>query len=144
MLQTLKQFYCDACGRLITHPEHAWVEWLHTDNPLTKEMEFHSYKLVHHIEGSPFTDLDGCYHYKYRTNSNICHWQDFTNDYILYPQARDIREYTEIMRRLTVPYYEEARYYIQQAAPNLDYYHYLNPQLPNSRFFEEIVMRYRE
>lgn len=121
MLKPLSQFVCDTCRQLIEKPEDGWFEWLEGDDG-----KAHSFRIVHNGPSSPRKER-GC---NYRHDTADLMDGDLT-DFIgpnvaaLYrfldagpyhdPKAkylsavRDLREYTEILRRLTLPYYEEAR-----------------------------------
>ena len=132
MLKPLEQFICDRCGQVIEKPGDGWVEWL-----TVKENEFRSYKgkgfkIVHHSPKSPLKSGSrgaSCYHYDRYPNrsdnhleyflgengmvlllSNLDPGEAFTEEESL-PLITDVREYIDFMRRLTIPYYEEARKY---------------------------------
>ena len=120
----LKQWICDTCGELIKKPEEGWFEWLEDHNGA------HSFKIVHHATSSP--KQRGCY--QYDNNPDVCdgHLDSYVGSEklpFLYQfldtgpivgsktrvQQSNIPAFTEILRRLTLPYYEEARIYWSKA-----------------------------
>lgn len=136
MLIPLKQFICDTCGEIIQKPEDGWVEWISVYNESTKKFNTHSYRIVHHQSASPKKESSyyGCYQHDKAKGRCDNHLHHFINDE--YQMANilsfldvgpyhcntfsgtginDIREYVEFVRRLTIPYYEEARIYWQEA-----------------------------
>ena len=139
MLEPLKQFICDKCGQIIEKPEDGWVEWLHREDPLTGRRKNQGFKIVHHSAASPISDGTRrvrCYHYDNRADRSDNHLEYFLGDSglpILYgmidsgpdfvdqkyvPEVASVREYMEFLRRLTLPYYEEARKYWYEAKSN--------------------------
>lgn len=118
MLQPLRHFFCDTCRDVIEAPSHGWVEWLFDKHTGLA----HSFRIVHHKSTSP--RRDGCY--KHLDKS--CHLDEFMQGgmirYLSFldvgryhepeyvgPRVVDVREFVELLRRLTIPYYEEARQY---------------------------------
>ncbi len=114
-LLPLQQFKCDACGQIIARPEVGWVEWLAGPTRGTKA---HGFRIVH--------------------NSNRCQYpssgrvHDIHLTHLLGPDGlaellalvspggrtgnredgvESLEEWSELVRRLQVPYYEEARQY---------------------------------
>jgi hypothetical protein len=129
MLKPLTQFYCDCCGEIIQEPKHGWVEWLTVFDPERGDYIFKGHRIVHHIAYSPRTGRD-CYTYKKHIGRSDIYLTDFLDKQtgiaemlrfidcgpIHEPQFTghylgDLREYIEFIRRLTIPYYEEARLY---------------------------------
>lgn len=119
MLEPLQQFLCDTCRNVILCPSDGWAEWV-TDTDCA-----HSFHIVHHKSASP--RRDGCYQHHDRG----WHLDEFMKDGMIRylgfldvgryhepeyggPRVRDMREFVEFLRRLSVPYYEEARQYWSQ------------------------------
>ena len=126
MLEPLKQWICDSCSQVIESPEQGWLEWLWDQDD---DRKAHGFKIVHHAMYSPRKSTRGCYHY----DDSVRRADDYLNGYVgkdnlpallafldpgeviasTYhgPDLKDMREFVEIIRRLHVPYYEEARLY---------------------------------
>lgn len=121
MLEPLHQYICDYCDELINSTEEGYVEWLSERNEATGRSEYHGFKIVHHKPYSPNKDDGGCYHYTHAAGRMSQHLRDFTGEakmaHILSlidvgsyhdpdfggPRVRDVREYVELVRRLTIP-----------------------------------------
>ncbi len=128
MLTPLEQWYCDNCGEVIQSAREGYLEWLN-------DGKAHSFKIVHHAPASPRRPGGGdCYHYtrhRHRRDINLdsfvgpagmarllsfldvgpIHDPDAEHS----PQVQNMREFAELMRRLTIPYYEEALRYWSRA-----------------------------
>lgn len=130
MLQPLEEYICDYCGKTISSPMFAEIVFNVVSGNTFSTMLFGDYKLVHKRCG---------YHHmkEYHCNAPFDH---FFNCYLLEPYAADIKEFQELMRRLTVPYYEEARIYLRNMEAVAHYYNDLNKHRPNGGYFETIVM----
>ena len=128
MLEPLKQFVCDYCGEIIDSPREGWIEWI-TEYGDDGRRYAYGFKIVHHAVYSPRRPKD-CYHYTDSEGRSDMHLGHVMNmGYLLHfldvgpyhepeylgPSVRDVREFVEIMRRLTTPYYEEARLYWEKA-----------------------------
>src|SRR5215212_9186328 len=136
-LKPLKQWICDHCARVIKRPEDGWVEWL-TDS---ENGRYRGFRIVHHRASSPLRPDGSCDVYpshpdrpKVRAVLDEKYLTSFTDggaiaqllsfldpephDRPAYagPRVADIREWVHLTRRLTVPYYEEARFYLPRAA----------------------------
>lgn len=118
--EPLSKFYCDTCGMLIENPEDVSIEWLEDVNNVGK-IKAKRFRLVHNQASSPKEGIDGCN--KLLANSSSC---DNTLDgFIEYAYAELIEdndtvegaraEFFDLFRRLTLPYYEQARFYARQA-----------------------------
>ncbi len=113
----LKQWICDSCGGIIEKPEDAWFEW-YLDRDTSYETGF---RIVHAGQTScryddrqleqenkspldlPFATVlgpDGLGALLYLTE---------------HTSFADLKEFIDIVRRLHIPYYEEARQYWKQA-----------------------------
>jgi len=136
MLKPLEQFICDSCGEVIEKPEDGWVEWLYEKNEETGFSKNRGFKIVHHSPRSPLnTGIRGvnCYHYNNipnRSDNHLTYFLGVNGLVELYakldpgeafadekelPMVLNLREYVNFMRRLTIPYYEEARKYWSDA-----------------------------
>lgn len=136
MLRPLTQFYCDTCGEIINSPEEGWIEWISKYDEETHSYNTHSFRIVHHYAHSPiaYETNAGCYQHDgeiCRHDSHLHHFlsEDYKMANILKfldigpihdpdykgTSLTDIREYVEIVRRLTIPHYEEARKYWAEA-----------------------------
>ncbi len=109
----LKQWKCDACGRVIEDPEVGWVEWV---GGSTRGTKAHGFRIVH--------NSSRC---QYPSSSRV---HDIHLTHLLGPDGLDrllamltpgwhtgsreegvthLDEWAEVVRRLQIPYYEEAR-----------------------------------
>lgn len=134
MLRPLEQFICDECGDIINTPKEGYVEWESERLPDGREY-CHGFRIVHAYFASPKKDRhgEGCYRY-----GNSEHRLDIDLDFFLRnvhqemfsmldlgiyhdpenhrgSSIQDYREFVDFYKRLTIPYYEEARMYITQA-----------------------------
>jgi hypothetical protein len=48
MLEPLKQFICDTCGRVIAKPEDGWVEWLCSFDESQGKFINKNFRVCHH------------------------------------------------------------------------------------------------
>lgn len=133
MLEPLQKYICDYCGEIINSTEEGYVEWLSERDEKTGRSKYHGFKIVHHRPDSPNKDEGGCYHYTHEPGRQDVHLRHFTGEakmaHILSlidvgpyhdpgfrgPRVRDVREYIDFVRRLTIPYFEEARRYWHRA-----------------------------
>lgn len=136
-LKPLEQWICDECNEVIAKVGDGYVEWLH---PL--DGKAHGFRIIHHAPHSPRRQDDppsersrggNCYRY---TNApgrmdisldsyaganglptllRLVDIGPYHDENYSGPMARDLREWTELFRRLQLPYYEEARLYWQRA-----------------------------
>lgn len=131
MLIPLKQFICDTCGEIIEKPDDGCLEWINTENGMN--IDFH---IVHHSGTSNRRQFlrEGCYKHRNKSghmDERLSYFIDLniTTSYLLNfliignkPDPFegnivlvDINEYAELVRRLTIPYYEETRKYWHEA-----------------------------
>lgn len=134
MLKPLEQFICDTCGDIIEKPSDGMLEWIDYDNDETNSHEVHSFRIVHHSGAS-----------RKRNGSNIScfkhvDWKGSSQDLCdyLHPDNKmarilsfldegihektysgcpitDMKNYVNTVRRLTIPYFEEAILYWDDA-----------------------------
>ncbi|MEE8483079.1 MAG: hypothetical protein V3S46_00645 [Nitrospinota bacterium] len=120
----LKQWICDKCGETIEKPEDGWLEWLQKPHEGP-----HGYKIVHHSKSRG----SSCYHYEQHPERSDMHLNSFLGSDGMVPfisaldvgpyhspkfnnpPLKDMRNFVETLRRLHLPYYEEARLYWRQA-----------------------------
>ncbi len=123
MLEPLKQWICDSCGQVIQSPDDGYVEWLveGDDAPLNLQYGF---KIIHSGEecscySEEDISLNDAPLESFMGNKGHLYLLSFIDVGALlmreYKGARvkNLREFVEFMRRLTVPYYEEARLYFE-------------------------------
>lgn len=134
MLKPLEQFICDTCGEIIKSRNEGIVEWISKTNQTSNNLEIHSHKIVHHFPHSPLTGENRCYQLNDASGQATVQLNNFMNPNNIIarilkpldigplfdkhysgPAITDFRDYVEIIKRLTIPYYEEARLYWQEA-----------------------------
>lgn len=136
MLLPLTEFICDTCRQIIKSPQEGWMEWISLDNPVKGVNEIHSFRIVHQKYYSPLKENSGqgCYQHgnKSGRNDNGLNAVIRNDNGISYLLSlldpgpyhlptyggfaiSDMRNYVETFRRLTIPYYEEARTFWSRA-----------------------------
>ncbi len=133
MLNPLTQFVCDSCGQLIEKPENGYVEWKNELDPVSGSYKTSGYRIAHHSDSSPLKAPQACYLYSRLPGSNSVNLDLFLEflpqqlpffldaGYICNPQrtscpqVADFAEFTDFMRRFTVPYFEQARLFFPKA-----------------------------
>ncbi len=132
MLEPLnKQFICDRCDEIINNPAEGYVEW-------RVDQEGHKayhYKIVHQYTFSNLKEShEGCYFHTWpkadmplsdflgiEGMAELLSFLDggkYHSPGKTHTKVADMREFVEFARRLTLPYYEEARLYLSQAVHN--------------------------
>jgi hypothetical protein len=117
-----KQWVCDNCGEIIEKAKDGWFEYNQDKN-----RRAYGFRIVHHITASPVST--GCY----GPNNNLTMHLDQILGYGLvyglyildrgeipdpagkHPGVQDVREWATLVRRLWVPYYEQARLHFKEA-----------------------------
>ena len=117
----LFQWICDSCGSVIETPEEGWFEWYSEMNSNICT----GFRIVHHdikcqyneqslyaqrliLHDLNLTDILG--------DDGLGYLTDFINDSIDGARKlKSISEITEIIKRVSIPYWEEARQYWKQA-----------------------------
>lgn len=123
MLEPLRQFYCDKCNKLIERPLDGSLEW--SINEVKGRLRLGNFSIVHKYSSSTKSscldsskdnkDLMG---YMGENIGNILSFYDsgeLINPIYEGPRPENLREFTEIAKRLSVPYYEEGRHYLKNA-----------------------------
>ncbi|MFC1972063.1 hypothetical protein ACFLVE_01490 [Chloroflexota bacterium] len=113
----LKQWICDSCGGIIEKPEDGWLEWY------SKESVESNFRIVHHNRSCMYDDLR-----KHNILVSDLNLTDVIGTHGLanslfrielsekgVDKIQDLKEFVEILRRLHVPYWEEARLYWDRA-----------------------------
>lgn len=116
-LNPLQQFICDECQGVIEKVEDGWVEWFDgNENPL------HGFRIVHYSVASPRFEKGGNCYYPETPDVSGLHLKIFTGSdglalLLSYFKRNlaDSNEFAEIIRRLHIPHYEEARHYLERA-----------------------------
>lgn len=132
MLEPLRQFICDECGQVIESPEDGYVEWEEVGEQDRRPI-VRGFRIVHHARKSPLGGREGCYKYGdslYRMDMHLHHYLECAHQnmfsYLYLGQKHDpdnhigcrienFVEFTDFFKRLTIPYYEEARQYFTRA-----------------------------
>ncbi|HET7000504.1 MAG TPA: hypothetical protein VFI33_04320 [Puia sp.] len=127
MLKPLEQFYCDTCDMLIEKVDDGAVEWKDKSEAPEGRHLSGSFRICHN------TKTKNCYQPErtgYNNNSALSKFLGEEGyiqllDFIdrgsridkNYSGTRisDMREYVEFVKRLTIPHYEEARHYWDEA-----------------------------
>lgn len=162
-LKPLEQFICDGCGEIIDDPKFGWVEWLREKDSL----QVHGFRIVHHQAYSPLKETDryGCSRYPGKAGCSDDYLERFLGslgivqllrfidlgpyhdpDYSVCggPQVKNLREWTELFRRLHIPYYEEARLYWDEALEDLFFDGANEILIYKPDFLKELIERYGE
>lgn len=116
-LTPLQQWYCDSCGEVIESVENGWLEWYADRDNIFKEKGF---RIVHHNKSCMYNEK---WMYKVGKSVSDSHLDSFAGadglvrllSKIQLEYVEDNAELIEIIRRLHVPYYEEARKYHDEA-----------------------------
>jgi len=136
-MEPLKQFICDECGEIIERPEEGFVEWIRDE--VDGRQQACGFRIVHHYKYSPLKGKkkDACYKYgdhDGRSDDHLNHILDMKNQFILsfldlgYFHSTegnsclitDFKEFADFARRLTIPYYEQARLSFDKAMSDGD------------------------
>lgn len=129
-LTPLTQWQCDTCGQVIKSPKDGYIEWL---NDRKDPAMNHDFRIVHHGPVSPLKPPRNCYKYDQYEGRNDVSIDRFLGSEgfarllgfldpgeYLEPEycgpRVNIRDFTELVRRLHVPHYEEARLYWGRAS----------------------------
>lgn len=119
-LQPLTQWICDACGDVISSASDGWVEWYQTRDQEGYYGPNEGFRIVHH---DPSCMYDERVLYQQNQSLSDMPLTSFTGanglNYLLskleLDSIADVPAYVEIIRRLHLPYYEEARSYHEDA-----------------------------
>ena len=120
-LTPLKQWICDSCGEIIEKPEEGWFEW-YEDKKTSLGTGF---RIVHHRNSCMYDDSMLNHQDKTTLDLNlkdVIGTDGLANSLFrielsekdIYTLA-DLKGFIEILRRLHIPYWEEARLYWDKA-----------------------------
>ena len=123
-IEKKESWKCDTCGKQIENIEDGWIEWLSKEEPPIQ----YGLRLVHHRPASPIKTEYGCQYNEdeeYKNNKAIiqdlsleeCIGADGLMNLIelIYENQLPNEEILEMMKRLHIPKYEQARDYLQSA-----------------------------
>jgi hypothetical protein len=128
-LKPLEQWYCDTCGKIIEKAKDGYVVWSH-DTHQTLGWLAHSFSIIHHSTKSPGYPERNCDDNSRPASLALVDFVgprgiiqglamvdpgSFHDRVFKGARIRDMREWTEFMRRLHVAHYEEARRYWKRA-----------------------------
>jgi len=123
MLEPLRQWICDACGQIISAPDHGFVEWKETDRG-----KKYGFRIVHNAKYSPRKDNGGDCFYSHQERGGdlyleriigleglvtLTSWIDvgeWHHDDYPGPSVLNLREWVTLVRRVQLPHYEQARF----------------------------------
>jgi len=133
-LKPLKQWVCDTCRETIESADQGWLEWLQKSNQVRAST--YGFKVVHQAFYSPRKPDSNCYHYDMSPEGTVKS-DDYLSTYVgdkglpailmfvdvgpyldrdyRGPMVKDLREWSQLFKRLHTPYYEEARLYWNEA-----------------------------
>jgi hypothetical protein len=157
MLEPLKQFICDTCNQLIEYPEDGWLEWLECFDEKQHRILQKEFRICHRISGcrrhanhadvqkiglEAFTGEPGMIWLIGNLERGfIPEHLKFDHDYKGIP-VLDMREYAELMRRIMLPHYEEARGYFDQAEDDDHFLHVDATVMLTSETLKGIIEKY--
>jgi hypothetical protein len=111
---------CDTCNELILREDDGWIEWLmYRDADGSYSYSLGSLRLVHHCSASPRGEYPGC---QYTGGALDDHLHRFLGPDGLMEllsfieRGFDVEEVMEMIKRLHLPGYEHARFYLEEAA----------------------------
>ncbi len=122
-LEPLEQWYCDSCGEVIETVNEGWLEWYRDIKEKSHNNKGKGFRIVHHDKRCMYNSKAM---YQQGKLTADMHLDDYTGpnglvnllSKIQYEYVEDDAELVEIIRRLHVPYYEEARKYHDAADEN--------------------------
>lgn len=121
-LKPLKEWYCDKCGEIVTE-EEGYIEWFSESaakgRPQASEFKIvhnksqckiHSDKLQNTLPITSFLGPDGLVRlFSFLDIGPIVDKENSGS------KIKNMREFVELMRRLHIPHYEEARFNLENA-----------------------------
>jgi hypothetical protein len=149
-MKPLQEWTCDRCHQLIREPSHGMVEYEMIHDAQKHRGFEKGLRLVHRLPHSPRDHERGCSFYIERWNADLPEYlgPDGLSELLLLLdranscESADPAEVLELIRRLHIPYYEEARRYRGAAAGD----NLLDGLDPRKFFFQEqlkaVVERY--
>jgi len=129
--EPLQQFICDSCGEIIKSVDEGWLEWLKSANG-----EKYAFRIVHHRLYSPDKDSHNACYYLEEQKASHMHLNYYAGpdglvELLTFMERPliDKNELVEIIYRLHIPHYEEARMYWDKAL-NDNFFAGASPSLP--------------
>jgi hypothetical protein len=125
MNKPLTEFVCDCCGQIIKNPNEGVLEYIEVENPKGSEIYLgKEYKIVHN---NNYTSKDSCRIHRNKIGIRDLGLNELLNDdygtgaiiTLIGTSENDSivihSDLLECLRRLTVPYYDEAKFYFNEA-----------------------------
>jgi len=142
-LEPLKQWICDECGKVINTIEDGWLEW---EKSYSNNIKPRNFRIVHHKAASPKAPYGDCYNKSsYISNMQLdyfCGIDGLSRLLTMFRNVENPIELVEIIKRLHLPCYEEAKLYWSEAQED-GYFEGASeewPYLQNS--LKELIKRY--
>ena len=115
-LISLQQWICDSCGGLIENPRDGWFEWYEGKN----DQAATGFRIVHHRQSCMYNDQELSAQNKCVMDLNLTDVIGIDGlshmvQRLDYDTFKDIVEFAEMIRRVHIPNYEEARQYWSSA-----------------------------
>lgn len=149
-LAPLTQFICDVCKEIIVSPSAGWLEWR-----CNAQKACEGLRIVHHATASPLKPTRNCYYSRRERDGdvalNTCTGPDGLIRLLSFfvdkfdgrgLTSGEAKEAAEIIRRLHVPGYEEARSYFGMALQD-GYIDSIESFSPHREAIERLIARYR-
>lgn len=113
------QWVCDKCGELIESIDRGWLEWYHEAETYENNSDT-GFRIVHDNERCMYNQSAM---FSQGKSVSDMHLEDFTGDrglvnllsFIETKRIKDNEEFSEIIKRIHVSYYEEARQFWAEA-----------------------------
>lgn len=116
-LQPLEEWICDVCGDIISNAHDSWLEW-QQDVVIKKDTDF---RLVHPTCKKSSKDPNFILRDLYISRVTGKDGLSKLINILETGSIENIKDFTEIIRRLHLPYYESARQYLEIARNNGEY-----------------------
>lgn len=146
-LRPLIDFVCDTCGYAIDSTKDGYVEWIDNNNIVEQFRIAHNTTrcLIHSGNyGRKDTNLSD-----FLGDDKFAYILSFLDvGAVLDPhfscgfRVKDVRNYVEFVRRITIPYYEEARLYFGTAISNGEFQGDNELAIYNTMKLQGIIHRY--
>ena len=122
-LKPLGEWICDSCGGVIQSEDDGWLEWYKDVKPNHEFGKDKGFRIVHHTNRCMFNERAMFNDKKLTADlhlQRLCGPDGLVRllSFIEHDYVEDNAELVEIIRRLHVPYYEEARQYHHIAEEN--------------------------
>lgn len=144
----METWTCDECGEPIKGAKAGWLEW-YSYHPRKKEGPHgHGLRIVHHNLASPRKPRGDCY-YSRRGQSGVLVLDNHLDVYLgpnglmkllsmIYDEVVPTNELLEVIKRLHIPGYEEARHHFADAIAAGVYEPNTPPGFPHTNQIEAI------